>query len=259
MRTSSFPPKLQKFVNSVEKSAKKAGTPASRARIFGAWSACFVRFCTVNDRSWRDPKHVSAFLDYLSNEKELNDSSQERVAESLVFLFENLLEVDLSDATWHPDHQSDPEPETEPETEPEDEPGENSEDGEQSDLLTRLLFYTSLPINEAMELCAGDVDLDSGLIYVSDAMGTPKKIVELPEELRDPLRNHLERLRDKYGPRYFNAPLFQARALQGRVQDVDEADENGSEDASDAPPPEPAEETDPSERPASLWGYAEDG
>jgi len=39
---------------------------------------------------------------------------------------------------------------------------------------------------------------------------------------------------------------------------VDEAGENGSEDASSAPPPEPADETDPAERPASLWGYAED-
>ena len=253
MRTSSFPPKLQKFVNSVEKNAKKAGTPASRARIFGAWSACFVRFCTVNDRSWRDPTHVSAFLDYLSNEKELNDASRERVAESLAFLFEDLLKADLSDAAWHPDHQ--PEPEPEPADEPE---GKGSEDGEQSNLLTRLLFHTSLPISEAMELCAGDVDLDSGLIYVSDAMGTPKQIVELPEELRDPLRKHLERLRDKHGPRYFNAPLFQARALQGRVQDVDEAGDNGSEDTSDSPPPEPADETDRAERPASLWGYAEE-
>lgn len=254
MRTSSFPPKLQKFVNSVEKNAKKAGTPASRARIFGAWSACFVRFCTVNDRSWRDPKHVSAFLDYLSNEKELNDSSRERVAESLAFLFEDLLKADLSDATWHPDHQ--PEPEPDPAGEPKGK--KEGGDGEQSNLLTRLLFHTSLPISEAMELCAGDVDLDSGLIYVSDAMGTPKQIVELPEELRDPLSKHLERLRDKHGPRYFNAPLFQARALQGRVQDVDEAGENGSEDASSSPPPEPADETDPAERPASLWGYAED-
>lgn len=248
MRPSSFPPKLQKFVNSVENSAKKAGISASRARIFGAWAACFVRFCTVNDRSWREPEHVPAFLRYLTDEKDLNDSSRERVAKSLAFLFEDLLKADLSGAAWHPDHQ--PEPEPEPESDE-----KSSEGGEQSNLLTRLLFHTSLPISEAMELCAGDVDLDSGLIYVSDAMGTPKQIVELPDELRDPLRKHLERLRDKHGPRYFDAPLFQARALQGRVQDVDETDDDSEESTA---PPEPAEETDPEERPASLWGYAKE-
>lgn len=250
MRPSSFPPKLQKFVNSVEKNAKKAGKSASRARIFGAWSACFVRYCTVNDRSWRDPSHVPAFINYLTREKDVNEASRERVAESLAFLFENLLKADLSDAAWHPDHQPEPEPDEEEQPDQQE-----KSSGEQSNLLTRLLFHTSLPISEAMELCAGDVDLDSGLIYVSDAMGTPKQIVELPDELYEPLERHLEHLRDKHGPRYFNAPLFQARALQGRVQDIDESDENGAAD--DGSKPEPAEK-DPSERPASLWGYAED-
>jgi len=249
MRPSSFPPKLQKFVNSVEKNAKKAGKSASRARIFGAWSACFVRYCTVNDRSWRDPGHVPAFINYLTEEKDVNEASQERVAESLAFLFENLLKVDLEGATWHPDHQPEPEEDEQQAKKPE------KSSGEQSNLLTRLLFHTSLPISEAMELCAGDVDLDSGLIYVSDAMGTPKQIVELPEELYEPLESHLETLREKHGPRYFNAPLFQARALQGRVQDIDESDENGTTDEDSKP--EPAER-DPSERPASLWGYAEE-
>jgi integrase len=253
MRPSSFPPKLQKFVNSVEKNAKKAGKSASRARIFGAWSACFVRYCTVNDRSWRDPSHVPAFIEYLTTEKDVSASSRERVAESLAFLFENLLKVDLEGAEWHPDHQPEPDDGQEDKAEQADESAKSS--GEQSNLLTRLLFHTSLPISEAMELCAGDVDLDSGLIYVSDAMGTPKQIVELPEELYDPLETHLERLREKHGPRYFNAPLFQARALQGRVQDIDESDENGAADEDSKP--EPAEK-DPSERPASLWGYAED-
>ena len=251
MRPSSFPPKLQKFVNSVEKNAKKAGKSASRARIFGAWSACFVRYCTVNDRSWRDPSHVPAFIEYLTTEKDVSASSRERVAESLAFLFENLLKVDLEGAEWHPDHQPEPEPEDEAQEAEKD----TKSSGEQSNLLTRLLFHTSLPISEAMELCAGDVDLDSGLIYVSDAMGTPKQIVELPEELYEPLERHLETLREKHGPRYFNAPLFQARALQGRVQDIDDSDENGTAD--DEPEPEPTEK-DPSERPASLWGYAEE-
>jgi integrase len=249
MRRSSFPPKLQKFVSSVEKNAEKAGKPASLAQIYGAWAACFVRYCTVNDRSWRDPQHVPPFLDYLTREKDVRDASRRRVAESLAFLFEKLLKVDLSEAAWHPDRTAAPANE---DAAPADEEDDN---GEQSTLLTRLLFHTSLPISEAMELCAGDVDLESGLIYVSDAMGTPKQIVELPEALRDPLRRHLERLREKHGARYFDAPLFQARALQGRVQN-DDAGDDRSDDEAEASEPVPAEE-DRSDRPASLWGYAE--
>lgn len=242
MRRSSFPPKLKKFVKSVEKNAQSAGISSSRARIYGAWCACFVRYCTVNDRSWREPENVPVFIDYLTTEKEVAKSSRERVAQSLAFLFEELLKADLSDAKWHPDRTSESES-SEPDEEPET---AEEEEGEQSNLLTRLLFHTSLPISEAMELCAGDVDLESELIYVSDAMGTPKQIIELPEELHQPLREHLQRIREKHGPRYYDAPLFQARALKGRV---DQAPEEDDEDESDTLPPEES-----TERPATLWG-----
>jgi integrase len=167
----------------------------------------------------------------------------------LVFLFERLLKTDVSEADWHPDRQSEPEPEASEQATADEEDAE--EESEQSTLLTRLLFHTSLPINEALDLCAGDVDLDAGLIYVSDPMGTPKQIIELPDTLYDPLRRHLERLRKEHGRRYFDAPLFQARAIQGRVDEASDAETD--EDESE---PVPADASDEDDRPASLWGYA---
>ncbi len=252
MRHSSFPPKLRKFVKSVEKNAQAAGKSAAVARIFGAWAACFVRFCTVNDRSWRESEHVPAFLEYLDHRNDVDDSSRIRAAEAMVFLFEELLKTDLDNAAWRPDRR--PSAASENEDEEASASEEKAADGEQSTLLTRLLFHTSLPINEALELCAGDVDLDAGLIYVSDPMGTPKQIIELPDTLHDPLRRHLQRLRKEHGPRYFDAPLFQARALQGR--------RGGDEASGEKEKPEQSSSTtteeEASDRPASLWGYAEE-
>jgi len=249
MRYSSFPPELRKFVQSVERNARAAGKSETLARIFGAWSACFVRFCTVNDRSWREAAHVPAFLRHLDTRADVDASSRERAAESLVFLFERLLDVDLGTPAWHPDRRSQSASDDSPR------PADRAEDGAQSSLLTRILFHTSLPINEALELCAGDVDLEAGLIYVSDPMGTPKQIIELPDLLRDPLRRHLERLRKEHGPRYFDVPLFQARALQGRTTEAptgtDDAGSSGDASSTDRA----AEDTD---QPASLWGYADD-
>lgn len=256
MSRSSFPPKLRKFVKSVEKNARSAGRSVAHARIFGAWSACFVRFCTVHDRDWRDPAHVPPFLKYLQHRQEVDDGSLDRVAESMAFLFGELLKADVRTAPWHPDRRT--QARTTQETSAADASAEADEKGEQSTLLTRLLFHTSLPINEALELCAGDVDLEAGLIYVSDAMGTPKQIIELPETLRDPLRRHLRRLRREHGPRYFDAPLFQARALQGRgsrANDVDKDRDDSQEETMAADGPD---ESASSERPASLWGYASD-
>jgi integrase len=253
MRYSSYPPELRKFVKSVERNARAAGRTGTVARIFGAWSACFVRFCTVNDRSWRDADHVPAFLRYLEARDDIDAASRDRAAESMVFLFERLLQTDLGAPAWHPDRRSAAADDAG--SAPSDEEADRPED-EQSSLLTRLLFHTSLPINEALELCAGDVDLDAGLIYVSDPMGTPKQIIELPDTLRAPFRRHLKRLRKEHGPRYFDAPLFQARALQGRDGD---AAEDAPGDAAAAPSESaPADEAS-SDRPASLWGYADEG
>jgi integrase len=208
----------------------------------------------VHDRSWREPAHVSGFLEYLGKRQDVDEASRRHAAKSMAFLFEKLLKTDVSGAAWHPDRQSEASSSNGAEQESATEASTDGEDEqEQSTLLTRLLFHTSLPINEALDLCAGDVDLDAGLIYVSDPMGTPKQIIELPETLHDPLRRHLNRIRKKHGRRYFDAPLFQARALEGRV---DEADDESSDDEAESVPAEPAE--DAGDRPASLWGYAED-
>jgi len=251
MRRSSFPPKLQKFVDTVEEKAQVAGHSATLARIFGAWAACFVRFCTVHDRSWREAEHVPAFLEYLGRRDDIDEASRKHAAKALAFLFERLLKANVSGASWHPDQQSSVEDERTTDETTEGSPGE---EGEQSTLLTRLLFHTSLPINEALDLCAGDVDLDGGLIYVSDPMGTPKRIIELPDTLHDPLRRHLKRLRQEHGRRYFDAPLFQARAIQGRVNEEEPSDSDTEEDDSDPVPA--AESAEDEDRPASLWGYA---
>ncbi|HKL89022.1 MAG TPA: hypothetical protein VJ884_08435 [Salinibacter sp.] len=257
MRRSSFPPELQKFVDTVEEKAQAAGRSSALARIFGAWTACFVRFCTVHDRSWREPEHVPSFLTYLDDRQDVDEASREHAAKALVFLFETLLKTSLGNADWHPDRQAEsPSEEATGEDEASPDSTEDDEEGEQSTLLTRLLFHTSLPINEALDLCAGDVDLDAGLIYVSDPMGTPKRIVELPDVLYDPLRRHLERLRKKHGRRYFDASLFQARALQGRRDDVEDASQDESSDQEAEPVT--AEANEEADRPASLWGYAED-
>jgi hypothetical protein len=207
----------------------------------------------VNDRSWRDADHVlaflvPAFLHYLDVRADVDAASQDQAAESMVFLLEHLLQTDLRTPARHPDRRS---------VAAADAPGSQtaergSQGNEQNSFLPpRPLFHTSSPINEALELCAGDVDLDAGLIYVSDPMGTPKQITELPEALRAPLRRYPKRLREEHGPQYFDAPLFQARALQG------ETSGERAEDASDQQPASPSAEETSSDCPASPWGYAE--
>ena len=257
-----YPAQLRKFVNAVEKRARKTGHTEAAARIFGAWSACYVRYCTLRDRPWQNERNVPGFLDYLKAREDVNTRSQERAVKGLVFLFEELLNTDVSGTPWYPSPKAasssgDGAPtESNPKSD-----SEGKGATQQSSLLTQLLFHTSLPINEALDLRAGDIDPDAGLIYVSDALGTPKRIVEMPDTLSDTLREYIAEVRAERGIDYLDAPLFQAHALAGRVDE-------DAEDASETSPASKEKPTESSTEPssasssqnqspegASLWSY----
>jgi hypothetical protein len=275
-RRTKYPPQLRRFVDAVEERARKAGHADRKASIYAAWCACFVRFCTTTDRSWQEAGHVAPFFAYLRRHQDVGSDTYRHAQEGLAFLFQRLLNQDVQRADWYP-YGSDATPSgdgvaTGSAAGPGDgagDPGNGQEKGattEQSTLLTMLLFHTSIPINEALDLHVGDVNLETGLIYVSDAMGTPKRIVEVPEALQEPLRTHVERLRKEEGPDAFNEPLFQANALRGRVDAQAPAAQQAQRSAPADSGPERSDGTsrasDDEDRrdqsaPKPLWGYTE--
>lgn len=286
-RSSKLPPQLREFVETVESRAEASGHNPATAKVYGAWSACYVRFCTVNNRAWQEPDHVTAFARYLQRREDMDAGSRRRALQGLVFLFENLLNESVVGRDWYPEAAPEastetattaPAEKTSPSSETASPQGdgqagpaperasaaeEPEESAEKSSLLTRVLFHTSLPIHEALDLRAGDIDADAGVIYVSDALGTPKRIVELPDAVRDAMETHLRSLRQKHGPSFLDAPLFQANALSGRVQDEDESADGISDPAPEQASSESSKSLSQTSRPEdrreSLWNYTEDG
>lgn len=198
---------------------------------------------------------MPGFLDYLSSREDVNARSKKRAVKGMVFLFEEMLKKDVSNAPWHPSQQAPPAGDGAPAKGEADEDKEEKPESGQSSLLTQLLFHTSLPINEALDLRAGDVDPDAGLIYVSDALGTPKRIIEIPDALSDTLRSYIAQVRADRGADYLDAPLFQAHALSGRVDaDADSADSPQKEAKQSSQSESSSDDEGPREG-ASLWSY----
>lgn len=278
--SSPVPKQLQKFVQRIETNASRSGRPDTVARLYGAWSACYVRYCTMTNRDWRVHKNAPYFLRYLQSEQEVGSSSLRRAAEGLLFVFEEMMGRELGAVSWRPPSGGSPQtkgsqtrgsqttssgadassgsPKEEADAE------ESSSAGpDQGSMLTRLLFHTSLPIQEAMDLRVGDVDLEAGMIYVSDALGTPKHIVEIPDAIGDALATHIREVRQDNPADPLDAPLFQANALKGRTAEANAA----ADDQADAPADDPADdpddsspapaEADPDDDRRSLWQYAE--
>jgi integron integrase len=62
-------------------------------------------------------------------------------------------------------------------------------------LIGRLLYGTGMRMMEAIRLRVKDVDFDRGQVIVREGKGSKDRVVMLPETLREPLREHLERVR----------------------------------------------------------------
>ena len=62
-------------------------------------------------------------------------------------------------------------------------------------LIGRLLYGTGMRLMEAIRLRVKDVDFDRGQVIVREGKGSKDRVVMLPETLREPLREHLERVR----------------------------------------------------------------
>jgi integron integrase len=62
-------------------------------------------------------------------------------------------------------------------------------------LIGRLLYGTGMRMMEAIRLRVKDVDFDRQQVIVREGKGSKDRVVMLPETLRDPLREHLERVR----------------------------------------------------------------
>ena len=62
-------------------------------------------------------------------------------------------------------------------------------------LIGRLLYGTGMRMMEAIRLRVKDVDFDRQQVIVREGKGSKDRVVMLPETLREPLREHLERVR----------------------------------------------------------------
>ena len=62
-------------------------------------------------------------------------------------------------------------------------------------LIGRLLYGTGMRMMEAIRLRVKDVDFDRHQVIVREGKGSKDRVVMLPETLREPLREHLERVR----------------------------------------------------------------
>jgi integron integrase len=138
-------------------------------------------------------KEVEAFLSHLAVNLKVSASTQNQAFNALLFLYREVLNQDLGDsinAIRAKKPQYLPTVMTKDETMrviaavPPD-----------RQLMVKLIYGSGLRLTECLKLRVKDVDFGNNQIIVRDAKGMKDRVTVLPENLKSPLSEHLERVR----------------------------------------------------------------
>jgi integron integrase len=137
---------------------------------------------------------VQAFLSHLAVERGVSPSTQNQAKAALLFLYRNLLEVDLP---WLSEVVQ---AKRQPRLPVVLTPGEVRALFDQMEggmaLLARVLYGTGMRLMEGLRLRVKDVEFERREIVVRDGKGGRDRVTMLPDRLAGPLRAHLDRVRE---------------------------------------------------------------
>jgi integron integrase len=167
-------------------------------------------------------KEVESFLTHIAVHGKVSASTQNQAKSALLFLYKNVLEVDLP---WMTDIVSAKSPQRLPVVLTRSEvTAVLSQVSGTSGLMLRLIYGTGMRIMECLRLRVKDLDFERYEIVVREGKGAKDRVTMLPQSLAPPIREHLLRvkelhdidLRDGFGEVYMPNALDRKYPNAGR-------------------------------------------
>lgn len=162
------------------------------------WIERFVRFCRQPGGAWRHPREcgeaeLTAFLSHLANEGRVGASTQNQALNALVFLYREVLHIDLGDFG---DFARAKRPKRLPVVLSRDECARLFAGMEPPHRwFAQLLYGSGLRLTEGLRLRIKDVDFGRGTITVRGGKGDKDRVTVLPASLRGALQGQVEEAR----------------------------------------------------------------
>lgn len=153
------------------------------------WARWFIRFHGLRHPAEMGAAEVQAFLSYLANERKIAASTHKQALCALLFLYKQVLQVDLP---WMEQLHRPTRPPKRPTvlTPAEVEAVLSRMSGTYA-LIARLLYGTGMRLMECMTLRVKDVDFERREITVRDGKGGKDRVTMLPLTLVGPLREQV--------------------------------------------------------------------
>ncbi len=166
------------------------------------WIRRFIHFHKTPQGIFRHPRdmglpEISAFLSHLAVERNVSASTQNQAFYAILFLYKNVLEIELSgslDSVRAKPSQNVPTVLTKEEAHRV--LGLISNDAfSPHQLMAQLLYGSGLRLTECLRLRVKDLDFEYRQVIVRDGKGEKDRITILPASLISPLQAHLARVR----------------------------------------------------------------
>jgi integron integrase len=160
------------------------------------WIRRFILFHAKRHPQTMGEGEIAQFLSYLAAERKVAASTQNQALSALLFLYHQVLERKL-DFIAGVERVRQPARLPTVLTREEVRAVLSAMRGEYR-LMAELLYGSGLRLMECVRLRVKDVDFGYNLILVRNGKGMKDRVTMLPARVREPLRNHLERVRERH-------------------------------------------------------------
>jgi integron integrase len=182
-----------KLLDQVRDVIRKRHYSIRTEQAYADWIRRFILFHKKQHPKDMGEKEISQFISHLATDRNVAASTQNQALNAIVFLYKQVLNVDLGDF-GHMERAR--KPERLPTVMSRDEAGRilSSMEGIHQ-LMAKLLYGCGLRLMECVRLRVKDIDFEQNHIIVRDGKGIKDRSTMLPEQLKPLLLEHLERVR----------------------------------------------------------------
>jgi integron integrase len=160
------------------------------------WIRRFIRFHRRRHPREMGGREVEDFLTMLAVNNKVSASTQNQALAALLFLYRDVLEVDLP---WLTDVIRAKKPQRLPVVLSRDEVQQVLKQLSGTEwLVVSMLYGSGMRLGECLRLRVKDVELSRRELLIRDAKGQKDRVTVLPDSLVRPLRSHLDQVRLQY-------------------------------------------------------------
>lgn len=182
-----------KLLDQVRDMIRKRHYSIRTEQAYVQWIRRFIIFHGKKHPKDMGEKDISQYISYLATDKKVSSSTQNQALNAIVFLYKQVLKMDLGD--FGPMERA---------KKPERLPTVLSKSevtrllaimNDRYRLMAKLLYGCGLRLMECVRLRVKDIDFERNQITVRDGKGMKDRTTMLPEQLKPLLADHLEKVR----------------------------------------------------------------